>query len=195
MPLTLRVLLIDEDPERTTAMAARLTAEGYDVLHPPHRHQPLADTLRDLQPDAVVIDLASPDRDTLEQMRSIGRDDTRPTVMFIADGDEAAVAEAVSAGVTAYVTDGVAVTRVRPLLDLAVAQFRQMQALKAELDVARQTLAERKLIERAKGIVMAQRGCDEEAAYRHLRKLAMDRGARLGAVAEQVVAVAKLLDV
>jgi response regulator NasT len=193
--MNLRVLLIDTDPERAAAMATRLAEEGYEVLRPADPAVPLADSLRDLAPDAVVIDLASPDRDTLEQVGRIDPGATRPVVMFLGHADEAALAEAVSAGVAAYVTAGVPPARLRPLLDLATAQFRHLQRLRAELDLARQTLAERKMIERAKGIVMAQRGCDEAAAYTFLRKLAMDRGQRLAVVAEQVITVAQLLDV
>jgi response regulator NasT len=123
----------------------------------------------------------------------VTRDDPRPIVMFTQDQDRTMIREALKAGVTAYVVDGLSAERIRPIMDVAVARFEQSQALHQELQEARATLAERKVIERAKGILMQQRGCSEDEAYRLLRKAAMDGNKRLAEVAEQLIAMIKLL--
>lgn len=123
----------------------------------------------------------------------ITRDDPRPIVMFTQDQDRTLMREALEAGVSAYVVDGLSVERVRPIVEVALARFEQWQALRRELDQAQTNLAERKVIERAKGIVMKQRGCTESEAYVLLRKLAMDRHQRLAHVAESVITMAELL--
>ena len=123
----------------------------------------------------------------------ITRDDPRPIVMFTQDQDRTLMRAALEAGVSAYVVDGLSVERVRPIVEVALARFEQWQALRRELDQAQANLAERKVIERAKGIVMKQRGCTEDEAYAMLRKLAMSRNQRLAQVAESVVTMAELL--
>lgn len=191
--MTMRLLLIDEEPERAALMAEVLTGEGYHVIRYAPGLGPVADVVQREQPDVVVIDLASPDRDTLEDMRGQSGAGERPVVMFVADASEDVIAQAVRAGVTAYARDSVPQARVKPLLDLAVAQFRRFRALQGELDQARQSLAERKAIDRAKGILMAQRNLSETDAYHALRRMAMDRGVKLGQIAEQVIAAEALL--
>jgi len=113
--------------------------------------------------------------------------------MFTQDKDQTRMRAALQAGVSAYVVDGLAAERVQPIVNVALARFEQWQALRQELDQAQTGLAERKAIDRAKGILMTQRRCSEDEAYRLLRKTAMDRNARLGEVAENVIAMAKLL--
>jgi response regulator NasT len=123
----------------------------------------------------------------------VTRDDPRPIVMFTQDREGAMIREALKAGVSAYVVDGLSVERIRPIMDVAVARFEQSQALRQELEEARASLTERKVIERAKGILMKQRACSEEEAYRLLRKAAMDGNKRLAEVAEQLIAMSRLL--
>jgi response regulator NasT len=123
----------------------------------------------------------------------VTRDDPRPIVMFTQDREGAMIREALKAGVSAYVVDGLSAERIRPIMDVAVARFEQSQALRKELEEARASLAERKVIERAKGIVMKQRACSEEEAYRLLRRAAMDGNKRLAEVAEQLIAMSRLL--
>jgi len=191
--MTIRLLLIDEEPERAALMADALADEGYQVIRYAPGLGPVADVVQREQPDVVVIDLASPDRDTLEDMRGQSGAGERPVVMFVTDASEDVIAESVRAGVTAYARDSVPQARVKPLLDLAVAQFRRFRALQVELDQARQSLAERKAIDRAKGILMAQRQLSETDAYHALRRMAMDRGIKLAQLAEQVIAAEALL--
>ena len=126
-------------------------------------------------------------------MRALNRDEPRPVVMFVDRSDPASITAAMEAGVAAYVIEGLQPGRVRAVIDVAVARFQAHQALRAELDEARSALTERKLVERAKGVLMQTRKMSEDEAYRTLRRLAMDQGKRLADVAESVIAMAKLL--
>lgn len=191
--MSLRVLLVDDDAERASILREALQSAGHVVAAEVRSAVELMARVRDVQPDVIIIDRDSPDRDTLEHICIVTRDDPHPIVMFTQDKDQAMMREALKAGVSAYVVDGLSAERVRPIVDMALARFEQWQALRQELDQAQASLAERKLIERAKGIVMKQRGCNEDEAYRLLRKTAMDRNMRLALVAESVIAMADLL--
>jgi len=191
--MSLRVLLVDDDAERAAILREALQTAGHVVVAEVRSAVELMSRVRDVQPDVIIIDRDSPDRDTLEHICIVTRDDPHPIVMFTQDKDQAMMREALKAGVSAYVVDGLSAERVRPIVDVALARFEQWQALRQELDQAQASLAERKLIERAKGIVMKQRGCSEDEAYRLLRKTAMERNMRLALVAESVIAMADLL--
>jgi response regulator NasT len=189
----MRVLLVDEDAERATLLKLALRESGYTVSLHVGTTANLPARVREVEPDVIIIDRESPDRDTLEHVCSVTRDQPRPIVFFTQDGDRATIQAAVRAGVSAYVVGGMSAERVRPILDVAMARFDEFQAMRQELDQTKTNLAERKQIERAKGIVMKSRNVDEEEAYGLLRKLAMDRNQRLAQVAENVIAMAELL--
>lgn len=191
--MTMRVLLVDEDQQRAATLKTALSEAGYEVAAHVSASLDLAARVRELQPDVVIIDRDSPDRDTLEHVCMVTRDDPRPIVMFTQDREGAMIRDALKAGVSAYVVDGLSAERIRPIMDVAVARFEQTQALRQELEEARASLAERKVIERAKGILMKQRACSEEEAYRLLRKAAMDSNKRLVEMAEQLIVMSKLL--
>ncbi|MHB8622267.1 MAG: ANTAR domain-containing response regulator [Sulfuricaulis sp.] len=191
MPLS--VLLVDDDPERAAIVEPALRAAGYEVVTVVDSAAEMLAQVRARRPDVIIIDRDSPDRDTLEHVCMITRDDPRPIVMFTQDKDQALMRAALEAGVSAYVVDGLSVARVRPIVEVALVRFQQWQALRRELDQAQTNLAERKLIERAKGIVMKQKRCGESEAYALMRKLAMDRNQRLVQVAESVISMAQLL--
>jgi len=191
--MNVRVLLVDNDPERTDWLMTALREAGYEVVAHMDSAINLLAQVRRVKPDVIIIDSDSPDRDTLEHVCMVTRDDPRPIVMFTQDADQALMHEALKAGVHAYVVDGLSPERVRPVVNVALARFDQWQALRQELGQAQASLAERKVIERAKGILMKQRRCDEEEAYRLLRKVAMDKNQRLAQVAENIVEMAKLL--
>jgi response regulator NasT len=191
--MSLSVLLVDDDPERAAIVEPALRAAGYEVVTVVDTAAEMLAQVRAMKPDVIIIDRDSPDRDTLEHVCMITRDDPRPIVMFTQDQDRTLMREALEAGVSAYVVDGLSVERVRPIVEVALARFEQWQALRRELDQAQTNLAERKVIERAKGIVMKQRRCTEDEAYALLRKLAMDRNQRLAHVAESVITMAELL--
>jgi len=191
--MALRVLLVDQEPDRASTLERVLRDEGYDLVGKVAPDQELVAAVRQLAPDVIIVDMALPDRDTLEYMATITRDQPKPIVMFADASDETMIGRAVTAGVSAYIVDGIDPQRVKPVVDMAIAQFRAFQALRDELAQTKSTLAGRKLIDRAKGLLMTERGMTEDEAYRALRKLAMDRGMRLTAVAENLLAVAKLL--
>lgn len=189
----MRVLLVDDDAERAVLLKSALHESGYAVAVHVGTTADLLARVREVEPDVIIIDRESPDRDTLEHVCSVTRDQPRPIVMFADDGDRAAIRAAVDAGVSAYVVGGLTAERIRPIVDVAMARFEQFQAMRQELDKAKTSLAERKQIERAKGIVMKSRGVSEDEAYGLLRRLAMERNQRLAQVAENVITMAELL--
>ena len=190
--MALRVLLVDQEPDRASTLERVLRDAGCDLLGKVAPNTELLEQVRRLGPDVIIVDMALPDRDTLEYMATLTRDQPKPIVMFVDQSDETMIGRAVKAGVSAYVVDGVDPQRVKPIVDVAIAQFREFQALRDELAQTKSNLAGRKLIDRAKGLLMAERDLSEADAYRALRKLAMDRGKRLSDVAEEILAVAKL---
>lgn len=155
--------------------------------------QDLLAAIRRHDPELVLIDIDSPDRDTLESLRTAQASQPRPMVMFTQDDDGATIRRAVEAGVTAYIVDGLETRRIRPILEAAMAQFTRYRALEEELRRAQDKLSERKLIERAKGIVMQQQGISEPEAFAAMRSLAMRRNKKLVEIAEGVIAAAELL--
>jgi two-component system, response regulator / RNA-binding antiterminator len=189
----LRVVLVDADAARAAVLAEALADQDCELVAALGSDVDLAEQVRDLRPDVIVIDMDSPRRDTLESMRAIHRDQPRPIVMFVDDDDPTLIDQAIRAGVSAYIIDGLEAKRVRPILDVAIARFREQQALRDELEKTKSVLNERKTVDRAKGILMAERKLSEEEAYRTLRKLAMDQNRRLVEVAESLIAYAKLL--
>ena len=189
----LRVLLIDDNAPRAAAVRAGLEADGCVVVGLLLDVTDLVAQVRRAAADVIVCDIDNPSRDAIESMRALQRDEPRPVVMFVDQSDPASIGEAMQAGVAAYVIEGLSPHRVRQVVDVAVARFSAHQALRAELAEAREALAERKVIERAKGILMRARGLDEETAFRTLRNMAMEQGQRLVEVAQGVVTVGSLL--
>jgi len=189
----LRVLLIDDNSERAAAVTAGLAADGCEVVALRPDHADIVAQVRAARAEVIVCDLDHASRDAIESMRALNRDEPRPVVMFVDRSDPASITAAMEAGVAAYVIEGLRPGRVRAVIDVAVARFQAHQALRAELDEARSALTERKLVERAKGVLMQTRKMSEDEAYRTLRRLAMDQGKRLADVAESVIAMAKLL--
>jgi len=188
--MTLRVLLVDDNQTRGAAVAASLRADGCEVVAILRNPTDLVAEVRNTAAEVIVCDIDAPSRDAMESMRALNRDEPRPVVMFVDRSDPDHINDAVSAGVAAYVIEGLAPGRVRAVIDVAVARFRAHQALKAELKEARIALSDRKVIERAKGILMQTRHMSEDEAYRTMRRLAMDQGKRLSEVAGSVIALA-----
>ena len=187
----MRVLVIDPDSAR-----AALVAEGLSGVEPLEvRHCAIFDETEAalFEPDVVVVAADSPDRDTLESLRESTEANPRPVVMFVDRSEPGAAAEAVKAGVAAYVVDGLHPGRVRSILDVAMTRFQLMHQLRTDLAKAKADLASRKTVERAKGLLMKERGLDEDGAYKLLRKLAMETGRPIGAVAADLLAFAGVL--
>lgn len=189
----LRILLIDRDPERTAVVEQSLLAAGHQVVGHGESTLRLYDDVRRLKPDVIIIDTESPDRDTLEHICLLSERTPRPVVLFTDEDDRSVIREAVRSGVTAYIVDGLAPERVVPIVQVAVARFEDYQTVKNERDQATQKLAERKVVERAKGILMSKRGMTEDEAYHALRKMAMEKKLRMGDVAERVIGMSDLL--
>jgi len=193
MPPRLRILLIDDLTGRSAILEQALSDAGHEIIARVSSTLDLPQQVQSLQPDVVIIELDSPDRDTLENMAMVTRDNPRPIILFSAQDDSDTIQKAVRAGVSAYVVDGLSAKRVRPIIDVAIARFREFQAMREELEHTRDKLSERKLVERAKGLLMKQRGFDEEEAYSALRKLAMERNQRLVQVAQNVIDIFEML--
>ena len=183
----LRIMVIDENPVRGEMLGRALAASGYHLVGRVLAGDFLPVRVAEAKPDVILIDTTSPSRDTLEQLGKLNAADPRPVVMFSGDDDRATIQAAVTAGVSAYVVDGLANQRIQPVIEVAIAQFGQHQRLRTELDKTRGDLADRKDVERAKGLIMRQRQCDEPAAHAVLRKLAMDRKQRLGDAARDLI--------
>lgn len=186
-------MLVDEKAERSSDLERALTAEGYRVAARLSSRDDLRARVAELAPDVIIVDMQSPDRDMFEDMRHIHRAQPRPILMFVDESDFESTRAAVRAGVSAYVVDGLRSRSVRPIVEVAIARFEEHEALRRELREARLHLEERKLVDRAKGILMQRKGIGEEDAYRMLRKAAMDRQARIADVARHLIETADLL--
>lgn len=182
-------MLVDQHPGRSAILQQALSDAGHRVVARVQPDQNLLREVRDCQPDIIIIDMESPGRDTLEQMREIGRDQPRPIILFSNKRDGDYIRQAVQAGVSAYVVDGLSRERVMPIVEVAMARFREFEALRRELQEAKNQLADRKVIDKAKGILMQRKGLSEEDAYRLLRKAAMDRNMRVADVARTLLAL------
>lgn len=206
MPAPLRIVVIISDPnmlesdEHTHALAERsrllrigLLEAGYDLVATLPADPFLTERLAQLQADLIIVDAESDARDALEHVVMATRDERRPIVMFTNDEDTSHVNEAVAAGVTAYIVDGLAPERIRPILAVAMARFQHQEALLTELDNTRDELQERKLVDRAKGLLMQRQGLSEPEAYARLRKAAMNKGLKLADIAQQMIDMAELL--
>jgi response regulator NasT len=188
-----RVMLVDDTAKEVGLLREALRAAGFEVVCADGSALELPRRVAQANPDIIIVDTESPTRDVLEQVCVVSQNAPRPIVMFTADGDNASIQAALRAGVAAYVVDGFSPERLASILEVANARFEVMQDLRGQLAEAQGKLSERKLIERAKGLVMKRRGVSEEEAYRLLRKMAMDRGAKLVDLARQLVEMADLL--
>lgn len=189
----LKVLLVDEEPGRAAILEQALLDAGYVVVSRLESAHGLLQHVAASQPDIVIVDIDSPDRDCLENMAVLSQHNPKPVIMFSDEDNEDAIASALKAGVSAYVADGMNPDRVRPIIQVAVARFREFQALKNELQKTRDQLADRKLIDKAKGLLMKHRDFTEDQAYHAMRKLAMERNQRLVDTARNVIEVFEML--
>jgi response regulator NasT len=190
---TLSILVIDENRARASIIESGLREEGHEVtvvtdVSGVARHIANAD------PDVIVINLGNPNRDMLENMFQLTRAVKRPIAMFVDSSDKAAIEAAIDAGVSAYIVDGLRKERVRPILDMAISRFNAFSRMERELEQARSELQGRKIIDKAKGILMRSKGLSEEAAYQLLRKTAMNQNRKITEIAQSLVTAAELLE-
>ncbi len=190
---TLSILIIDENRLRAAVIEDGLRDAGYSRLTIVHDVAGIARRIADISPDVIVIDLENPNRDMLESMFQLSRAVKRPIAMFVDRSDQAAIEAAVEAGVSAYVVDGLKRERVKPILETAISRFNAFARMARELEDARSQLESRKLVDRAKGILMKTRGLSEADAYALLRKTAMNQNRKISEIAESLITAAGLL--
>ena len=189
----LRVLVIDESRLRAGDICSGLALAGYQVAAILADAENLTAEVEKLQPDVILIDTDSPSRDTLENLAAMNKDMPRPVVVFTQEEGQEQIRDALKAGVSAYIVDGLDATRLRPIVEVARAQFEEKEALRRELDTLSKKLSDRKLVEQAKGVLMKARGLSEDEAYHAMRKLAMERGQTMAKVARDVIDMARVL--
>lgn len=189
----MRVLVVSEINERASVLHEGLMRAGHEIVAHVSSARALAQAATGVQPDLIVVDAESPTRDMLTALANLGGDKPRPIIMFASDAERDTIREAVRAGVTAYIVDGLELDRIKPIVDVAMARFEDFQGLRSQLAEAQSKLSERKLVERAKGLIMQARKVSEAEAYAAMRELAMNRGKRLADVARQIIDAADLL--
>lgn len=189
----MRIAIVDESPARAAVIREGLEGTGLAELLVLSERAGLVARLEAFAPDVVLMDLANPQRDELEELFAVSRALARPVAMFVDQSDDAAMESAIDAGVSAYVVDGLKAERIRPIVELAIKRFNAFARLKSELDEARSALAERKAVDAAKALLMKKRGLDEPAAYAQLRKAAMDSSRRISEVADALLTADKLM--
>ncbi|MBR1206813.1 MULTISPECIES: ANTAR domain-containing response regulator [unclassified Bradyrhizobium] len=188
-----KIVIVDESPIRAAILEEGLREAGYtDVVHISEMQSLLA-RIYALDPEIIVIDLENPSRDVLEQMFQVSRAVRRPIAMFVDQSDAASIQASVEAGVSAYIVDGLKKERMKPILDLCVSRFNAFAKLQDELDRTKHALEERKVIDRAKGILMKVKGLTEEEAYVLMRSTAMREKKKIGEIAQSILTASELL--
>jgi response regulator NasT len=179
--------------ERSRALRIGLLESGFNLIASLPADVFLADRISQLQPDLIIVDAESEARDALEHVVFATRDARRPIVLFTDDNDTSHVKDAVAVGVSAYIVDGLASKRIRPILDVAMARFEYEERLRDERDDARNALQERTVVDRAKALLMERQGLSEKDAFTKLRKIAMDKGLKIAEIAQRTLDIADLL--
>ena len=189
----LKVIIVDNDIKRSKPLKQSLIDSGFDVVAHIENDIQLQAKCCEIKPDVVIIDTESPSRDTLENICVMSMHDPRPIVMFTHDGDKEQIKLATRAGVSAYVVGTIPNERLTPVIDAAIARFEEFKHLRTELALTKTKLDERKVVERAKGLLMKQRGLDEDAAYEILRSMAMKKNMKLADLSSQLIDAASML--
>lgn len=193
MSRRLSIIVVEKDRDRAITIADGLKEAGDHEVLVIADDFGLARRIAERNPDLVLVDAGNPSRDTIEELALASAPLQRPVAMFVDESDTALTQAAIDAGVSAYVVAGLSANRIRPVLDAAISRFHMMQKMRAELAETRRALEERKVIDRAKGILMRAKGISEEEAYALMRKAAMDQGRKLAEVALALVTAADLL--
>jgi two-component system, response regulator / RNA-binding antiterminator len=193
MDTSLKIAIVDESPIRAAILEDGLREAGFEQVVRIEETTSLLDRIYALDPDVILIDLENPSRDVLAQMFQVSRIVKRPIAMFVDQSDTASIQASVDAGVSAYIVDGLKKERVKNILDLCISRFNAFSRLQEELDRTKTALEERKVIDRAKGILMKARGLSEEEAYALLRKTAMNEKKKIAEIAQSVITAAELL--
>jgi two-component system, response regulator / RNA-binding antiterminator len=188
-----KIVIVDESPIRAAILEEGLREAGFTgVVHISEMQSLLAQIFA-IDPDVILIDLENPSRDVLEQMFQVSRAVRRPIAMFVDQSDAASIQASVEAGVSAYIVDGLKKERIKPILDLCISRFNAFAKLQVELDRTNSALEERKVIDRAKGILMKVKGLTEEEAYVLMRSTAMREKKKIGEIAQSILTASELL--
>ncbi|MEO0672949.1 MAG: ANTAR domain-containing response regulator [Pseudomonadota bacterium] len=190
----LRVAIVDANRMRASIIEAGLRDAGFGLVTVIDNVSQALRELVDIDPDVIFIDLENPNRDELEYMFQVSRAVKRPIAMFVDQSDQASIEAAIDAGVSAYIVDGLKRERVKPILDMAISRFNAFERLQRELETTKTELAERKIVDRAKSLLMSSRGLTEPEAYALLRKTAMNQNRRIADVAESLLLAVDLLN-
>lgn len=188
-----KIVIVDESPIRAAILEEGLREAGYGDVHHISEMQNLLSRIYQLDPEVILIDLENPSRDVLEQMFQVSRAVRRPVAMFVDQSDAESARASVEAGVSSYIVDGLKKERIKPILDLCISRFNAFSRLQDELERTKSALEERKIIDRAKGIVMKLKGLNEEEAYVLLRSTAMREKKKIGEIAQSIITAAELL--
>lgn len=192
MSVPLNVLLMDSNPDRASIVESGLRDAAITKLQSANQDE-LLPSIERLNPDVIILDCESPNKKTIETLRLIVKHTPKPVVMFVENADGDLAKEAVRAGVSAYIVDGLSAARVKPVIDIAIERFRLVDGLRRDLDKSRQDLESRKVLDRAKGFLMDQRGMSEAEAYAAMRKLAMSEAISMRQVADRVISISQIL--
>lgn len=190
---TLTVLIIDDDMDRAESFKLALDQTPYEVKHLAHTSTSLLKEVEKCEPDIILIDIESPDRDTIESLSTISAYNPKPIVMFSERDDTEAMHQTIKAGVSAYVTGDTNPERAKYIIDVAVARFNDYQKLRTELSTAKQQLASRKWVDQAKALLMEKNNMNEQQAYNAIRKMAMDNGQKMEDVAKNLISMMQLM--
>src|SRR5467141_3076108 len=182
-----KIVIVDESPIRAAILEEGLREAGFTGVVHISEMQNLLARIYAIDPDVILIDLENPSRDVLEQMFQVSRIVKRPVAMFVDQADSASIQASVDAGVSAYIVNGLKKERIKSILDLCISRFNAFSRLQSELEQTKSALAERKVIDRAKGILMTVKNLSEDAAYALLRRTAMNENRKIAEVAQSVV--------
>lgn len=183
----MNILIFDHIAGRAGPLEKALTDLGHEVIVRPPGKYAIYQLVESFQPDVVIVDADTPDRDTLEDISMTSDKLPRPIIFFADDEDDEVIRQSIRAGVSAYIVDGLQPSRVKSLLNVAISRFEEHQLLKQELTRTRSELADRKVIDKAKGLLMKHKNCDEEAAFSAMRKMAMNKNQKLSEIAQDVI--------
>jgi len=189
----MRIAIVDESAARASVIREGLASLDDCEIFVVTERRGLVAQIGEIAPDIVLMDLGNPSRDVLEEYFAVSRALARPIAMFVDESDDESIAASIDAGVSAYVVDGLAAGRIKPLIDVAVRRFNAFARLQSDLAEARGALAERETIDKAKRILMDSRGLPEPKAYAEMRKAAMDQGRKIAEIADAIVTAHKLM--
>jgi response regulator NasT len=188
------VLLVDDQPARAALLEQALLDNHFNVIAKMATAEGLMHVIEQQNPDIIVIDVDSPDRDTLEHISHLSQASEHPIVMFAEQDIPRTLQRTIGAGVSVYITQGLQPQLVTSIVEVTIARFREFQALRNELEKTKNALADRKYLEKAKGLLMQQKQCSEEEAYSAMRKMAMDKGQRIVCIAKNIIEIVDMLD-